>query len=248
MTLCTFEFFPANIVSFQINIVLWPYLGVLLEHRLYDTRQPGSSLFPRLLRRAAQHTQDAVASPPPGVAISIRDLTKTYSPPLFRRSRGAVHAVRGLSLDIPTNGIYVLLGANGAGKSTTLSILGGLIGPTSGDVLFAGAARPSGRPTRGKVGVVPQKNVLFAELTCLQNLRVWEAVKGARAWSKKEGSQERERLLVECGLAKKVNRKAGTLSGGQKRKLQLAIGLVGGSDSTCLVLGRRGYLLIENVS
>ena len=75
---------------------------------------------------------------------------------------------------------------------------------------------------------VPQKNVLFPELSCLQTLRVWKAVK----WSKNSDSQEDlEQLLRDCDLGKKINANSSTLSGGQKRKLQLAIGLLGGSKS-----------------
>lgn len=148
-------------------------------------------------------------------------------PSLLRRSRGPVHAVQGLSLDIPRNGIFVLLGSNGAGKSTTLSILGGLLGRTSGSVTFADAPYPNARPSRGHIGVVPQRNVMFDELTCLQNLIIWSTVKGME--QSKAGTKELVDVLKECNLEKKIYAKAGEMSGGQKRKLQLAIGLVGGS-------------------
>jgi ATP-binding cassette subfamily A (ABC1) protein 3 len=55
---------------------------------------------------------------PSGTGISIRNLRKTFSAPLFKRSRGRVTAISDLSLDIPSQGIFVLLGSNGAGKST----------------------------------------------------------------------------------------------------------------------------------
>lgn len=87
------------------------------------------------------------------------------------------------------------------------------------------------RPSRGTLGIVPQKNVLFPELSCLQTLRVWQAVK----WSDNSTSDEDlEQLLRDCDLEKKINANASTLSGGQKRKLQLAIGLLGGSKSMFL--------------
>jgi ATP-binding cassette, subfamily A (ABC1), member 3 len=110
-----------------------------------------------------------------------------------------------------------------AGKSTVLSMLGGLIGHTRGSVLFEGGVL---RPPPGTIGIVPQRNVLFPELTCYQTLRVWAAVKG-------DGSQNEdlEQLLKDCDLGAKIHSNADTLSGGQKRKLQLAIGLVGGSKS-----------------
>ena len=112
-----------------------------------------------------------------------------------------------------------------AGKSTSLSVIGGLDGPTSGKVLFAGGAD---RPARGGMGIVPQKNVLFPDLTCLQTLKVWQAVK----WSpSSDGQEDLVQLLKDCDLEKKIHSNANNMSGGQKRKLQLAIGLLGGSKS-----------------
>lgn len=80
------------------------------------------------------------------------------------------------------------------------------------------------------MGIVPQKNVLFPELTCYQNVRVWQAVKHSD--HALAASDDLEQLLRDCDLEKKVHENASTLSGGQKRKLQLACGLVGGSKST----------------
>ena len=83
------------------------------------------------------------------------------------------------------------------------------------------------RPPRGTLGIVPQKNVLFPDLTCYQTLRVWRAIK----YSSHPGSEDDdyEQLLRDCDLGTKIHSNASTLSGGQKRKLQLAVGLVGGS-------------------
>jgi hypothetical protein len=85
------------------------------------------------------------------------------------------------------------------------------------------------RPARGTLGIVPQKNVLFPDLTCIQTLKVWQAIK----WSNKSSQRQEDvySILRDCDLAAKADECAGTLSGGQKRKLQLAIGLVGGSTS-----------------
>ena len=86
----------------------------------------------------------------------------------------------------------------------------------------------SSRPPHGTIGIVPQKNVLFPELTCFQTLRAWKAVKRADT---SDADEDIEQLLKDCDLGKKVHYNANALSGGQKRKLQLAIGLIGGSKS-----------------
>ncbi|VDB86266.1 unnamed protein product [Peniophora sp. CBMAI 1063] len=217
-----------NIVAGIIDIFLWPYLAVLLERRLYDARNPPSERQSRWrFGRRHSSTMNIEATPvipDPNTAISVRNLRKTFSPPFFRKSRGDVVAVDDLSFEVPKHGIFVLLGSNGAGKSTTLSILAGLLGRTSGTVTFQDGAS---QPPRGALGIVPQKNVLFPELTCLQTLRVWQAVKHSEAGL--SGKEDLEQLLLDCDLIGKAGSNANTLSGGQKRKLQLAIGLVGGS-------------------
>ena len=108
-----------------------------------------------------------------------------------------------------------------------MSILGGLEGATRGSITFEGGAL---RPPKGSVGIVPQKNVLFPDLSCLQTIRVWKAIKPRF----EEGAPDGEdvvQLLRDCDLGDKIDYMASALSGGQKRKLQLAIGLVGGSKS-----------------
>ncbi|KDR85825.1 hypothetical protein GALMADRAFT_274642 [Galerina marginata CBS 339.88] len=201
------------IIAAIINVFLWPCLAVLYERYLYETATPQSS-------RESNKPQHGFI--PANVAISIRNLTKIYSNSLFG-SKGDVTAVSNLNLDIPKTGIFVMLGSNGAGKSTSLSVLAGLSSITSGTVTFEGGFS---RPPRGSMGIVPQKNVLFSELTCLQTLEVWKAVK----WSKhSDAKEDLEQLLIDCDLEQKIHANAETLSGGQKRKLQLAIGLLGGS-------------------
>ncbi|KAF7302856.1 hypothetical protein MKEN_01247800 [Mycena kentingensis (nom. inval.)] len=202
-----------------IDIFLWPWIGVLIERRLYDPREPKGSRGcwcwgPK--RKGLEIAKD--------VAVSVRGLGKVFSTSVFSR-KADVTAIEDLTLDIPKGGIFVLLGSNGAGKSTALSILGGLTGRTRGKIVFEGGVA---RPGRGTLGIVPQKNVLIPELSCLQTLRVWRAVK----WSKEaEKDEDLEQLLRDCDLSNKIGANADTLSGGQKRKLQLAIGLVGGSKT-----------------
>ncbi|KAJ7083357.1 hypothetical protein B0H15DRAFT_911901 [Mycena belliarum] len=207
------------LIAGVIDVFLWPYLAILLERRLYDAREPSGSWSWKCCGR---RTREALHIPP-DVAVSIQGLGKTFKTSLFNRKGGNVTAVSDLTLDIPRLGIFVLLGSNGAGKSTSLSIIGGLTGRSRGNVVFEGGVR---KPPRGTLGIVPQKNVLIPELSCLQTLRVWRAVK----WSSSSAADEDlEQLLRDCDLSTKIHANASTLSGGQKRKLQTAIGFVGGS-------------------
>ncbi|KAJ7083365.1 hypothetical protein B0H15DRAFT_785012 [Mycena belliarum] len=207
------------LIAGVIDVFLWPYLAILLERRLYDAREPSGIWSWKFWSRRTRETLYI----PPGVAVSIQGLGKTFNTSMFNRKGGNVTAVSDLSLDIPRLGIFVLLGSNGAGKSTSLSIIGGLTGRSHGNVVFEGGVR---KPPRGTLGIVPQKNVLIPELSCLQTLRVWRAVK----WSNSSAADEDlEQLLRDCDLEKKIHANASTLSGGQKRKLQTAIGFVGGS-------------------
>ncbi|KZT22614.1 hypothetical protein NEOLEDRAFT_1071005 [Neolentinus lepideus HHB14362 ss-1] len=210
------------IIAAIIDIFLWPWVAVLLEHRLYDAREPSKG-WSRFFRRKRPSGDDPPATMPPDTAISIRNLSKTFNRFLTGSEKGVVTAIADLTLDIPKYGIHVLLGSNGAGKSTTLSIVGGLLGRTGGSITFEGGVR---HPPRGTIGIVPQKNVLFPDLSCYQTLRVWKAVKRPDT---NEDNDDIEQLLRDCDLGKKIHSNSNTLSGGQKRKLQLAIGLIGGS-------------------
>ncbi|KAH9948219.1 P-loop containing nucleoside triphosphate hydrolase protein [Amylocystis lapponica] len=208
------------LIAAIIDIFMWPYFAVLLERRLYDARNTTSKRsWWACCRREKQAVEEDKIVIPPDVAMSIRNLGKDFK----AGRKGVITAVSDLTLNIPKYGIFVLLGSNGAGKSTVMSILAGLLGRTRGSVTFEGG---HAQAPRGAIGLVPQKNVLFPELTCAQTLRVWRAVKTQDGAPEDE---DVEQLLRDCDLGKKVHYNASALSGGQKRKLQLAIGLVGGS-------------------
>ncbi|KAH7105549.1 P-loop containing nucleoside triphosphate hydrolase protein [Auriculariales sp. MPI-PUGE-AT-0066] len=207
---------PLLIVA-MVNVVLFPYLAVLWEHYLYDAHEPKQRRWTLWGRKSQLNPPTSATPVDKSMAISVRNLRKAYS-------RNVV-AVDDLSFDVPRGSLFVLLGANGSGKSTSLSVLGGLISRTSGVIWRADADGGS----RGRIGIVPQSNVFNPELSCIQTVRLWSAIKTYKAT--RETEAELRDLLKQCDLEVKIDANASTLSGGQKRKLQLAIGLVGGSTT-----------------
>ena len=112
-----------------------------------------------------------------------------------------------------------------------MSILAGLLAKTSGSITFENGTSRLGH---GELGIVPQKNVLFPELSCYQTVKLWRAIKTPSA--KPLDEEDIIQLLKDCDLGHKIHAMASTLSGGQKRKLQLAIGLVGGSKGSFIMI------------
>ncbi|CAB3377760.1 Hypothetical predicted protein [Cloeon dipterum] len=163
------------------------------------------------------------------VGITIRNLRKTYPGAM---GRPHVQAVRGVSLDIYKGEITALLGHNGAGKTTTMSILTGMISPSGGTVRVLGYdLKHDLSEIRQSLGLCPQHNLLFGELTVHQHLVFFAMLKGN---SMKDAKKEAQDLLTTVGLINKRDALVSKLSGGMKRKLQLAIALIGGSQVVML--------------
>ena len=127
--------------------------------------------------------------------------------------------------------IFVLLGHNGAGKTTLISILTGLIRSTSGSVSYSGIddilSPESFEDFRKILGVCPQHDVLFDDLTVEEHLELYCEFKSLE---RNKISQEIESVLNDIGLKDKRKSKASDLSGGQKRKLSIGLAIVGGSS------------------
>lgn len=154
--------------------------------------------------------------------IQIRNLHKVYDTKM-----GKFCAVNSLQLTLYENQILALLGHNGAGKSTTISMLVGLFPPTAGDALVLGKNIITDmEEIRKGLGVCPQNDILFPELTVLEHLEIFATLKGV-----KEDFLERTvvDMVNEVGLADKINTPVNALSGGMKRKLSLGIALIGNS-------------------
>ena len=125
-----------------------------------------------------------------------------------------------------------LLGPNGAGKSTTIAMLTGLTPPSGGDAIVAGhSLLGSLADCRRCLGVCPQQNVLFPALTCAEHLRIFAVLKGVPS---RDVNREISKKLREVGLEQKGDARASTLSGGMKRRLQMAMALIGPSKVVLL--------------
>jgi ABC-2 type transport system ATP-binding protein len=147
--------------------------------------------------------------------IEARDLHKRY---------GDRVAVDGVSIAVNAGEIVGLLGPNGAGKTTTLSMLSGVIEPDAGRVSIAGhdlSASPL--KARNSLGLVPQSLALYPTLTALENLLFFGRMEGL---SSHDALNRAHRLLEEVGLADRSRDLVGEFSGGMKRRLNLACGMI----------------------
>lgn len=142
-------------------------------------------------------------------------------------------AVHGLTLPLFEGQINVLLGHNGAGKTTTISMLVGMIPASTGDAFMPGglSVTQDMQQIRSILGVCPQHDILFPDLTALQHLEIFAAFKGV---PRSQIRTEASKMLEEVGLAEKAHTRSAALSGGQKRKLSLGIALIG--DSKVVIL------------
>ncbi|KAK2865759.1 hypothetical protein Q7C36_001815 [Tachysurus vachellii] len=176
----------------------------------------------------ALEEQNAYLEKPPSnlkAGVSIRNLVKVYK-------TGKKLAVDKLSLDFYKDQITSFLGHNGAGKTTTMSILTGLFAPTSGTAYINGFdIRKDMDSIRKTLGMCPQHNVLFNDLTVEEHIYFYARLKGRNS---KEVKQEIDQMIKDVGLPHKRKDLAKNLSGGMQRKLSVAIAFVGGSDVVIL--------------
>ena len=133
-------------------------------------------------------------------------------------------AVDGVSFAIQEGEMFSLLGPNGAGKTTTISMLSCLLVPTQGDA-FIGGHSVSQDPMAVKkiIGVVPQDIALYEELSALENLHFWGRMYGMGGAALKLRVAE---VLEQVGLADKAKQRVKTYSGGMKRRINIAVGLL----------------------
>ncbi|KAI1430595.1 hypothetical protein GGR50DRAFT_190864 [Xylaria sp. CBS 124048] len=201
-----------------VQIFAYPLIGALLERFFHGTTTQGRTILRgEAVRAAGDH------------AVRLDDFTKIYRPNPLRslfafvaKPRDPVVAVDKLTMGARRGQILALLGANGSGKSTTLDSIAGISKLTSGNITIDGT---------GGLGIAPQKNVLWDELTVQEHIYIFNRLKSPGNVASKA---EIEELVTAVDLAPKIDAKSKTLSGGQKRKLQLGMMLTGGSAVCCV--------------
>jgi ABC-type branched-subunit amino acid transport system ATPase component len=195
--------------------VIKAYLGTGGEREV--TSAPGASGVDEATEVEEAAATSKAAAEPENALLDIRDLTVSY---------GAVNAVRGASLRVAAGEVVALIGANGAGKSTILNALSGLIRPDSGTAVFDGidltTAQPSAIVRHGLVQV-PEGRDIFARQTVLENLEL-------ATWGRRDRVAAARAIEVVMKrfpiLGERQAMRAGTLSGGEQQMLAIARGLL----------------------
>ncbi|KAF1336800.1 Abc transporter a family member 1, partial [Globisporangium splendens] len=158
-----------------------------------------------------------------GSALSVQRLRKVFPVP-----GGEKIAVKGLNLVMYKDQITCLLGHNGAGKTTLISMLTGMTAPSGGDATFRGMSLNDDMDEiRESLGICFQHDVLFGQLTVEEHLLIFGQIKG---YVNEELKAVVENQIREVGLTEKRHVKSSELSGGMKRKLSVAISLLGDSS------------------
>lgn len=146
----------------------------------------------------------------------------------LRKSYGSVVAVDDVSFGVGRGELVAVLGPNGAGKTTTVSIISGLVTPDRGEVSIDGASlRGDADPLKRRIGLVPQDIALYDELSARDNLRFFGALFGLDGQAAEAAIQS---VLTWVGLAERARDRVATFSGGMKRRLNLAAGLLHDPD------------------
>lgn len=199
---------------------LMPMLNYLKKRMGYRTLENEA-----ILQERKVSNPDIEDEPENGkIGIKIQNLSKKY---------GHKYAVNKLSLNMYEDQITVLLGHNGAGKTTTMSMIVGLFSPTSGTAYLNGKdIRTEKDEARVSLGICPQHNVLFEELTVKEHLQFFCALKGME--NKQMIAEDIKKYIDLLELTDKINAEAKTLSGGMKRKLSIAIALCGNAKIVIL--------------
>ena len=195
--------------------VIKAYLGTGGDREVSSA--PGASGVDEAVEVVEAAATSRATAEPQNAILEVRDLSVSY---------GAVNAVRGASLRVVGGEVVALIGANGAGKSTILNTLSGLIRPDSGTATFDGldltAASPSAIVRHGLVQV-PEGREILARQTVLENLELATWARRDHAATGKDIEAAMKRFPI---LGERRALRAGTLSGGEQQMLAIARGLL----------------------
>ena len=171
--------------------------------------EPSPATEPPAVVEARDHVSD------PNHVVVVKDAVMRFSDQL---------AVDGISLVVPAGNILGLIGPSGSGKTTTIRLLTGALKPTSGSIEVLGEEpRKFRRETRQRIGYMPQSFTLYPDLTVRENVDFIGALFGMLFFSRRRRTKE---ILQVVDLWSVRNRRAGRLSGGMQRRLELAGALV----------------------
>jgi len=147
--------------------------------------------------------------------VKIESLSKSF---------GSTLAVDGISIEVSAGEIYGLLGPNGAGKTTTISCISGLLKPDGGRIVIDGIdVGIDPIRARGSLGVVPQETAIYETLNARENVAYFASLHGLGG---AEGGRRVDEALDRVGLSTNAKQQSRNFSGGMKRRLNLAIGIV----------------------
>ncbi|KAF6260985.1 hypothetical protein COO60DRAFT_831207 [Scenedesmus sp. NREL 46B-D3] len=185
------------------------------KHRNSQHAEP---LLPEANNVGEQGQPDGSSSSP---YVQIVGLRRTFS-----NTDGSTRAaVEGLTMQMAAGHITALLGHNGAGKTTTIHMLTGMLQPTAGTAYIGGHDITTDMAAiRRSLGICPQFDILWPDITVREHLVLYAVIKGA-TWA--EAGSVAEQAAAEVGLSDKLHSLAGELSGGQRRKLSVAIAFLG---------------------
>ncbi len=146
--------------------------------------------------------------------LEVKNLNKSY---------GEIHALANFSLDLEKGEVLGLLGPNGAGKTTLISVLSGTLRDFTGSVAFQGQDLFGDRNLRNLIGIVPQEMAFYEDLSAMENLMFWG---GLYDIPERELKKRAHELLAVVELSARAKEPIRKFSGGMKRRLNMAIGLV----------------------
>ena len=178
-----------------------------------------------------KHSNESYFEPDPSEGVAGMDVKNLHK--VFKSLTGStVQAVDSVSFKAYEGQITALLGHNGAGKSTTMNVLTGMLSASGGSAKINGYNIENQMSSiRQSLGLCPQHNMLFSDLTVEEHLIFFGMLKGFSMSEARAGALE---LINKLDLVPKKRSKADTLSGGMKRKLHLGIALIGNSKVVML--------------